>query len=220
MSLEVIRNLNRDLRIKEVKDLEFNQYGKVLSVSEFDFSDLMKYAEENIEIPKNGNSYSASVERIEKFEVIKKIKNCIYGNLEIEAGECTGQNIGLTGVEYHQGSEVTIAVTDCILIIGKLQDMEGNTYDSSKVEAFYLKKGQAIELYGTTLHYTPCKVDEEGFMTIVVLIKGTNAPIEKTECDILTKKNKYFITHSSQTEKISSGAYPGLLGDLINIRMK
>jgi len=218
MSLELIRNLNKDLKIREVEDLEFNQYGKVLS--EFDFSELIKYAEENIEIPKEGNLYSASVEKIENVEVIKKLKDCIYGTLEIEAGECTGQNTGLTGVEYHQGSEVTIAVTDCILIIGKLQDMEGNTYDSSKTEIFYLKKGQAVELYGTTLHYTPCKVNETGFMTIVVLLRGTNSPIEKTECDILTKKNKYFITHLSQTEKVNSGAYPGLIGDLINIRIK
>lgn len=218
MNLELIRNLNKDLKISSVEELEFNQYGKILN--EFDFFDLIKYAEENIEIPKQGNLYSASVEEIENFQVIKKIKKCIYGTLEIEAGGCTGQNTELTGVEYHQGSEVTIAVTDCILIIGKLQDMEGNTYDSSKAEIFYLKKGQAIELYGTTIHYTPCKVNEDGFMTIVVLLRGTNSPIEKTECKILTKKNKYFITHSSQTEKIKGGAYPGLLGDVIEIKLK
>lgn len=218
MNLELIRNLNKDLKIRTVEDLEFNQYGKVLS--EFDFSELIKYAEENIEIPEHGNLYSASVEKIENFQIIKKVKDCVYGTLEIEAGECTGQNTGLTGVEYHQGSEVTIAVTDCILIIGKLQDMEVNTYDSSKAEIFYLKKDQAVELYGTTLHYTPCKVNEKGFMTIVVLLKGTNSQVEKTESPILTKKNKYFITHSSQSEKIKSGAYPGLVGNVIEIKLK
>lgn len=218
MSLETIKKLNKDLKIRAVEDLEFSQYGKVLSG--FDFSELIKYAQENIEIPKKGNSYSASSEKIEQFEVINKIKDCVYGTLEIEAGECTGQNFGLTGVEYHQGSEVTIAVTDCILIIGKLQDMEENTYDSRKAEVFYLEKGQAIELYGTTLHYTPCKVNEDGFMTIVVLLRGTNSPIEKTTCGILTKKNKYFITHLSQTEKVKSGAYPGLIGEIIEIKLK
>lgn len=218
MDLELIRKLNKELRIKTVEDLEFSQYGKVLK--ELDFSKLIKYAEENIEIPKEGNSYSASVEIMENFEEVKKVKDHIYGTLEIEAGPCAGQNTSLTGVEYHQGSEVTIAVTDCILIIGKLQDMIGNTYDSSKAEIFYFKKGQAIELYGTTLHYTPCKVNNDGFMTIVVLLKGTNEPIVKTECEILTKKNKWFIAHSSQYEKIKTGIKPGLVGDLINIKLK
>ncbi|MFT8351629.1 DUF4867 family protein [Clostridium saccharoperbutylacetonicum] len=218
MSVDLIRELNRNLKIKTTEDLELTQYGRVLSG--FDFTELIKYAEENTEIPSEGNSYTASVAEIENFEVISKIRNRIYGTLEIEAGPCTGQNTSLTGVEYHQGSEVTIAVTDCILIIGKLQDMVDNIYDSNKAEIFYLKKGQAVELYGTTLHYTPCKVNDDGFMTIVVLLKETNASIEKTDNVILTKKNKYFITHESQIEKVKSGVYPGLVGELIEIKLK
>lgn len=218
MSLDLIKSTNKDLEIRLIEDLEFNQYGKVLS--EFDFSKLINYAQDNIRIPKQGNSYCASNKIIEQFDVINEIKNSVYGTLEIEAGECTGQNTELTGIEYHQGSEVTIAVTDCILIIGKLQDMNENNYDSSQTEIFYLKKGQAVELYGTTLHYTPCKVNEDGFMTIVILLRGTNCLIKGSDCKILTKKNKYFITHKSQIKKIESGAYPGLIGNLIQIKLK
>ena len=218
MNLQRIRELNQNLNICTVNDDNFKEYGKVLK--DFDFSELISYADKNINIPKVGNYYNASTEKIESFDVIKDIKEVIYGNLDIEAGECTGQNSALTGLEYHQGSEVTIAVTDCILIIGKIQDLKDNKYDSSNCEIFYLEKGQAVELYGTTLHYTPCKVDESGFMTIVVLLKGTNSLMEKSKCKILTKKNKWFITHSSQEEKIKAGSYPGLIGDMIEIKFK
>jgi len=218
MKLENIKELNQNLEIKLIEDSRFREYGKLLHGFEFDR--LFRYVEENVTIPEEGNVYFASVQRIEDFEAIKSIQARIYGQLEVEAGVCAGQNTALTGVEYHQGSEVVIAVTDCILIIGRVQDMIGNTYDSSNAEIFYMKRGQAVELYGTTLHYTPCKVEETGFMTIVILLKDTNMPVEKVENSILTKKNKWFITHESQKAKIESGAYPGLIGNLIDIKIK
>lgn len=218
MNIEELRKVNGSIIIDSVLDESFKPYGKI--VKDLDVSLLIDYAKKNVTIPKTGNEYSASVKELENMDVIKKIKDRIYGQLDIEAGTCSGQNTLLTGVEYHQGSEVTIAVTDCVLILGKLQDMNKNTYDSNKAKFFYVKSGTVVELYGTTLHYTPCKVNENGFITIVVLIRGTNSLIEKTEESILTKKNKYFITHSSQTQKIKTGAYPGLLGGLVGIKIK
>jgi len=217
MTLEELKILNPEIPINSVDDVSFKIYGKILK--DLDIDDLIKYTETTVTIPEQGNEYVASVQEIEKFPVIDDIKNTVYGQLDIEAGSCTGQNTTLTGIEYHQGSEVTIAVTDCVLILGKLQDMYDNNYDSSNAEAFYLKKGQAVELYGTTLHYTPCKVDASGFMTIVLLLKGTNSPITSNN-KILTKKNKYFVTHTSQNGKIKNGIYPGLKGELLQIKFK
>lgn len=218
MDLQSIRRVNREVNIKDIYDLDFKEYGRVLRG--LDFSEMIKYTEKNIHIPTVGNEYFSSVKELEEFNVVEDIKSLIYGGLDIQVGPCAGQNVALTGVEYHQGSEVVIAVKDCILILGKQQEIENNTYNSDKAEVFYLSKGEAVELYGTTLHYTPCKVDEEGFITIVILIKGTNDSIENCDNKILTKKNKYFITHSSQKDKIENGAYPGLLGSLINIKIK
>jgi hypothetical protein len=218
MGLEEVRRLNPNLKIIDLEDSRFKEYGKPLLG--FEFEPLFQYVDENATIPQEGNSYVASMEQIEDFEVIKSIQARIYGRLEVEAGVCAGQNTALTGVEYHQGSEVIIAVTDCMIIIGRVQDMIGNTYESSQAEVFYMKRGEAVELYGTTLHYTPCKVEERGFMTIVVLLKGTNMPVERVENSLLTKKNKWFITHETQKAKIESGAYPGLKGNLIDIKVK
>lgn len=87
---------------------------------------------------------------------------------------------------------------------------------------FFQSKGSAVELYSTTLHYTPCKVSEEGFMTLVILPEGTNAPLENTSNKniLLTKKNKFFMTHPSQKAKVESGNHPGLIGELIKIKLK
>ncbi|MET3211586.1 UNVERIFIED_CONTAM: hypothetical protein ABIC26_004553 [Paenibacillus sp. PvR008] len=80
-----------------------------------------------------------------------------------------------------------------------------------------------VELYSTTLHYAPCKVDSEGYLTIVILPSGTNMPIEAGEDGrgnpLLTQKNKFLMVHSSQTEKIAAGVHPGLHGKLLNISL-
>lgn len=82
-------------------------------------------------------------------------------------------------------------------------------------------KGRIItaDLTGTwsaTLHYTPIAVSKEGFITICLLLKGTGDILEKRK-KILKKKNKWFIAHQDNLEKIASGDYPGLLGRKIII---
>lgn len=213
--LDKLQSLNVNLNIKSVEDASFKSYGKLLQG--FALEPIIQYAEENVIIPEQGNNYIASIEALELFDCIQLIKDKIYGQLEVEVGSCSGQNTRLTGFEYHQGSEVIIAVTDCVMILGKIYDMDYDDYNSDQSEIFYVKKGQAVELYGTTLHYTPCKAESKGYITIVVLLKGTNAQIENSSSRLLTKKNKYFITHESQEEKIKNGVYPGLKGELIEI---
>ena len=96
-----------------------------------------------------------------------------YGELPIQIGYCNGHNTKLNAVEYHRNSEINIAVTDLILIIGKQQDIEADyTYDTSLMEAFLVPAGTVIEVYGTTLHYAPCHVEDGGFRCVVVLPKG------------------------------------------------
>lgn len=218
MNIEEIRKLNKEIEIIDVDDVRFKEYGRV--INEVNSFKIVKYSKSEIKIPKDGNIYNASSKILEAFDIIGEIKNKIYGGLEIQVGSCAGQNTKLTGLEYHQGSETIIAVTDCIVMIGKLQDMGHDKFDSKKIETFYVKKGQIVELYATTLHYTPCKVDEDGFITLVILLKGTNTVIEGSNNILLTKKNKYFITHKSQENKVKDGAFPGLIGDIIELKLE
>ncbi|WP_068505061.1 DUF4867 family protein [Paenibacillus kribbensis] len=218
-TIERLNQVNAPLVIHEVMSEAFRSYGRLLT--HFNTAELTKCARETISIPDQGNRYVPSVAKIEAFGIIHQIQDEVYGQLPIQAGFCAGQNMGLTGLEYHQGSEVVIAATDCVHFVGRVQDIEDNSYDSANVQVFFQPKNTVVELYSTTLHYAPCKVDSEGYLTIVILPAGTNRPLETGEGSrgnpLLTKKNKFLMVHSTQTEKIAAGVHPGLHGKLLNI---
>ena len=49
-------------------------------------------------------------------------------------GYCNGHNSLLNAVEYHRSSEVNVAATDLILLIGMQQDIEADyTYDTKSI---------------------------------------------------------------------------------------
>ena len=88
-------------------------------------------------------------------------------------------NSKLNAVEYHRSSEINVAATDAILILGLLADVaEDFTYDTSKMEAFLVPAGTGVEVFATSLHYAPCGVDGQGFQVAIVLPQGTNYPLE------------------------------------------
>lgn len=126
----------------------------------------------------------------------------------------------MNAVEYHRSSEVNVACTDLILLIGSEQDIEDDyTYDTSKIEAFLLPKGTVAEVYATTLHYAPCGVDGNNFRCVVVLPKDTNLDLEvkpegAKEDPLLVARNKWLIAH--EDAKIE-GAFNGLKGENISV---
>lgn len=213
--LENLRNKNPEYTIHDIRDASFHPYG---IVHEYTMGDLLPLLDEMIQVPSTGNAYQPSVAALEDIELIQRISLDIYGGLAVEAGSCTGNNAVLNGLEYHQGSETILAVKDFVLIVGKRQDMVGNTYNGELCECFYVPAGTVVECFATTLHYTPCKVDDTGFKTVVLLPKGTNEPMEGLPKGILMRTNKWFIAHVDNTAKIEAGNYPGLTGKMIEIK--
>ena len=204
------------MKIQKVTDPAFRKYGKVLEG--YNFSALLKEMK-HTPVPEDV-VYVPSVEELETLEVEKDLRNRAFGGLPVEIGYCNGHNKKLNAVEYHRNSEINVAVTDLVLLIGHQQDIEpDHTYDTSKIEAFLVPAGTGIEVYATTLHYAPCHVNEGGFQCVVVLPKGTNTeltfPTEKTgEDSLMTAKNKWLIAH--EDAKIE-GAFNGLKGENITI---
>ena len=204
------------MKIQKVTDPAFRKYGQVLEG--YDFTGLMKEMK-HTPVPEDV-IYVPSVEELEALDVMKDLQNKGYGGLPIQIGYCNGHNKKLNAVEYHRNSEINVAVTDLILLIGHQQDIEpDHTYDTSKIEAFLVPAGTGIEVYATTLHYAPCHVNEGGFQCVVVLPKGTNTDLtfqtEKTgEDSLMTAKNKWLIAH--EDAKIA-GAFNGLKGENITI---
>lgn len=213
--LERLNEVN-DVEIFSVFSPEFKVFGRVLSG--YDFSDLIKFSQEKTQIPENANIYVASVEEMEKFPICETLKNTLFGESPIQIGYCNGRNTTYNGFEYHKSSEINIAVTDFMLVLGLSYEIKNNTYKTQQAKVFYVPKYTAIEMYGTTLHLSPCRVCDGGFKDIVILPKGTNTPLQnKTitdeESKLLIQKNKWVIAHPQREALIKQGAVAGLIGE-------
>lgn len=202
--------------IQKVTDVAFVKYGKVLS--NYDCTKLIKEME-HTPLPRDV-IYVPSVEELEALAVAKDFENRGFGGLPIQIGYCNGDNKKLNALEYHRSSELNIAVTDMIILVGMQQDIsEKFMYDTSKVEAFLVPAGIAVEMYATTLHYAPCTASEGGFKCVVILPRDTNTELvaqrnTEGEDKLLTCKNKWLIAH--EDAKIS-GAFNGLIGENITL---
>lgn len=216
MTVEKLNQVN-DVTILPVRDAAFATYGRVLEG--YDLSQLVAYMEEQTPIPENGNIYVASVPEMEQIPVVEQIQNVFYGGMPIQVGYCNGRNTTYNGFEYHKGSEINVAVTDFMLVLGHTWLIKDNTYRVEDAQVFFVPKGTAIEMYQTTLHLSPCRVCDEGFKGIVVLPRGTNTPLVNKmtsgdpESKLLLQTNKWVLAHPEREPLIRQGAHPGLLGE-------
>ncbi|WP_370830431.1 DUF4867 family protein [Clostridium sp.] len=205
--------------IKSVNDIEFKKYGRVLK--NYDIKELLNRMKKT-PLPKDV-IYEPSIKELEELEIAKEFRNREFGGLDIQIGYCNGNNYMLNAVEYHRTSEINIAVTDLVLLLGLEQDIEEDySYDTSKIEAIFVPAGTAIEVYGTTLHYAPCNAKEDGFKCVVILHKDTNTALEDNiqrqgEDALLFAKNKWLIGHP-ETDLGEQGAFIGLKGKNICLK--
>lgn len=198
------------MKFYSVTDPEFKAFGRVLDI---DVSELIATAEK-IEMPAEGSIYNPSREEFEALPVMDTITRAIFGELPAQLGYCYGHSNMLNALEWHTCSEVNVAVTDMILLLGDVRDVENGRYDSAKVKAFKVKKGEAIEVYATTLHFCPIETSKDGFGCVVGLLKGTNIPLEEPTLDkLLFRKNKFLIAHEDNKALVDKGVFPGIYGE-------
>lgn len=131
------------MEIKKVTDPEFRAYGQV--VDGYDCKELLAAMEQT---PLSEDVvYVASVKELEDLPVAEMMETNLFGQMPIQVGYCNGHNKKLNALEYHRNSEVNVAATDLVLLLGKQQDIkEDHTYDTSLVEAFLVPKGTVIEV--------------------------------------------------------------------------
>ncbi|MBO5252447.1 MAG: DUF4867 family protein [Clostridia bacterium] len=202
--------------IQKVTDASFTKYGKV--ITGIDCSDIIE-AMGATPCPENV-VYVPSLDTLEACKSAEDVFYSMYGGMPYQIGYCNGNNYMLNALEYHRDSEVDIAVTDLILLLGAEQDIVDGKYDTAKVEAFYVPAGTAVEVYGTTLHYAPCNAAENGFKCVIILPKGTNTDIEKrapktAEDEMLFARNKWLLAHPDAAEP---GQYVGLVGENLSVK--
>ena len=216
-NFERLKKLNPDIEIKSIEADSFKKYGKIIKDQRF--KKIQNYLMAETEIPNYGNIYQADLDFFNGSELKKGIEKDYYGEMTVEIGYCNGKNSHLNGLEYHNGSEINIAVTDLLLLLGERKDIGEDGYNSENIEAFYLKKGSVIELYGNSLHFAPCKVDEKGFKCAVILLNETNLDLDFEDHNdpYLFAKNKWLLVHPEKKDLIKKGAVPALKG--VNIKI-
>ena len=204
------------MKIQKVTDASFRKYGRI--ISEMDFTELVAKMDET-PLPEDV-VYEPSSEMLEEVPVSEKLRTAYYGEMPVQVGYCNGHNNLLNAVEYHRSSEVDIAATDLILLLGRQQDItEDYTLSTDKMEAFWCPKGTGVELYATTLHYAPCNAQKTGFKCVVVLPKGTNYPLQQKhagyEDALITATNKWLIGHAEGN--LAAGTHIGLIGENLDV---
>ena len=212
--------VSNGIAVQSIHDASFGRYGKVLRT---EFPLLIDWMDANTGVPAEGNVYVPSVDAMESIPDCKPFLDNFYGFMPYEIGYCNGANSSLNGLEYHKGSEINIAVTDLVLLLGCIDDIVANSYASDKVEAFYLRRGDAVELYATCLHFAPCKVSDAGFKAVVILPRGTNTPLpghsslQAEEDRLLFAVNKWLLAHPERKLLIEKGAHPGIAGENLTV---
>ena len=211
-----LKELNTNIKLYEVTDPEFAPYGKV--IPGLDVSGITEAAKK-IPCPASGSAYSPSVAAFENLPIASKIQNEFFGTLPAQIGYCYGHNNLLNATEWHFSSEINIAVTPVVLILGHVWEVENNTIDSSRFKAFYLPAGTAVEVYATSLHYTPCEAQKEGFGCVVGLPRDTNTNLTETvKNPLIYQKNKWLISHPDNKELLKKGVPAGITGKNIEIK--
>ncbi len=220
--LEQIRRNNLDYTILDCFGPDFSHYGKI--ITEYDVEPLIKTAQ-TIDLPPEGVQYDAGIAQLEEVPVFKEIVKSIYKEEIGQAGLCYGFNNRLNALEYHKSSEVLIAVTSCVLVLGRTSRINNYTYNTSDTEIFYVPEGTITELYHTTLHFAPIQASKNGFSAIIILPKGTNLDFADggptTDADedrMLFKQNKWIIASSGSRQE-ANGAHTGLTGEPVTLNV-
>ena len=205
------------MKVLSVNDAAFRKYGRV--VTNVDFTELIQEMKKT-PVPE-GVVYEPSVEALEALPVMHALSDTVYGEMPVQIGYCNGHNTKLNALEYHRDSEINVAATDAILILGMQQDITDDfKYETAKMEAFLVPAGTAVEIYATTLHYAPCSADEGGFKVGIVLPAGTNYPLKEKhegwEDSLITAQNKWLIGHAEGG--LDAGSHIGLVGKNLDVR--
>lgn len=211
------------MHIYSVTDPEFAPYGMVWNDVPSSLIDPLLAELRKTPVPE-GSQYVASAPELEGAEGAGTLKRVMYGGRPVQLGWCNGHNTRLNCLEYHRSSEFNLGARDFILLLAKREQIVDGKLDTRLVKAFRVPAGTLVEVYATTLHYTPCMVDAQGFQVMVALPAGTNGPRPDTAKDMPTagdaycywKADKWVLCHV-ESPKAAEGGYVGLVGKNLDI---
>jgi hypothetical protein len=188
---------------------------------------LVEFADRLLGVDPEGNRYVASEPELEAHPASAAFGPA-FAQSQLQVGWCAGPNSRLNGLEYHKSPEILVAVTDLALLVGRIEDIGPElSYDSSRLECLFLRAGEAVALLPRTLHFSPCKVSDAGFKSLIVLPRGTNTPLSAEELAarpaegegrLLFMRNKWQLAHPERRVLVERGAHPGIVGENVEVR--
>ncbi|AFG36245.1 DUF4867 family protein [Spirochaeta africana] len=229
--LERVQQENPDRQLLAVHHADFAPYGRVLGG--LSAAEALASAQQMITFPEQGVQYLRSVAELERLPLRGELESQVFGGMPIQLGWCIGTNQVLNALEFHKSSEVIIAGSPVVLVLGHRHDIRDNRYALEQAACFYLPAGTAVELYAECLHFAPIGAAAGPFLTLIALPAGTNAPLEgqstpplpagdqgagaSDEQQLLWQCNKWLLAQpgSPQAEQ---GAHVGLTGSQVRIQ--
>ena len=208
------------MKILPVTDPSFREYGQILTG--YDLKPLLQEMERVTPQSDRGTEYVPCQKELMDLPVARRIADNAFGGMPIQIGWCNGYNTMLNALEYHRDSELNVGTEDFILLLARRSDLENGILDTGKVKAFLCPAGTLIEVYATTLHYSPCSAGAgKGFRVAVILPEGTNLErpvisVMNPEDELLWARNKWLLAHADSGEA-AQGAKVALKGINIDI---
>lgn len=167
--------------------------------------------------PEQANTYIARDDVISNSGAARAIGREVFGELPIQAGWNYGGNTKMNGMEWHKSSEVIVACTDVVLLLGDHSDIISDCYDSSRAFGLFLTKGEAAELFAFTLHLAPLPVFGGRFIAAILLPDSTNLPLGGGINGTLRAVNKWLLVHPENERGIECGGKIGVTGRNIEL---
>lgn len=206
--------------VHSVFDPAFKPYGQIVTGLEETVQELVTALAATPQGP--AVEYVPTDPALQELPAAVEVSEHCFGGMPVQLGWCNGHNTRLNCLEYHRDSEFNLGTEAFILLLAKQDEMENGVLDTAKVRAFRVPAGVLIEVYATTLHYSPCHADPaKGFRVMVALPAGTNTdfrlpgapnPLDRQ----LWARNKWLIAHPDSAPA-AKGAVIGLTGENIDI---
>ena len=210
------------MKIYSVNDPEFKPYGRVVTGLEAAKAEILQ-ALATTPLPE-ATDYVAEEPVLQELPAMVEVSEHLFGGMPVQLGWCNGHNTKLNCLEYHRASEFNLGARDFVLLLAKREQIVDGKLDTAQVKAFRAPAGTLVEVYATTLHYTPCMVDDGGFQVMVALPAGTNGPRPEAAADMPAagdsycywKADKWVLCHAD-SPKAAEGGYVGLTGKNLDI---
>ena len=215
--LEKLREKNSALEILPVESSEFEVYGMVHP--EVVIPGMKEFVQTHR--PDKEELYIPCEEKLMNMEESRFFKENLFGQVDCQIGYYYGRGTKLNAVEYHKCSEVLVLFEPAVLVLGSVWDIKDYKLDSSVMKLFYVPADTCVELYATTLHFSPLMVKQKGISQVVVQAAGTNTPLltERTKRlrtdQYLLERNKWVLAHKEYVKTLGEGAYEGIIGENI-----